>query len=136
MYTIFFMFNSEVNCHLGMQIFGSDPSCACYLKNLIETLFNCTTCRLTNIKVPQRCITFCWFDLLIAHSTCSIQSFFGFILQDFTARPDIADDCFLLASRCIRYCPQLFIPSAVFPSLVDCSMIGVTVQHRYKSVFL
>ncbi|KAG2675749.1 hypothetical protein I3843_12G021500 [Carya illinoinensis] len=54
-------------------------------------------------------------------------------IQEFTARPDIADDCFLLASRCIRYCPQIFMPSEVFPSLVDCSMIGVTVQHREAS---
>ncbi|XP_043813517.1 transportin MOS14 isoform X2 [Manihot esculenta] len=55
------------------------------------------------------------------------------VIKEFTARPDIADDCFLLASRCIRYCPQLFIPSAVFPMLVDCSMIGITVQHREAS---
>ncbi|XP_065876754.1 transportin MOS14 isoform X2 [Euphorbia lathyris] len=54
-------------------------------------------------------------------------------IKDFTTRPDIADDCFLLASRCIRYCPQLFIPSSVFPSLVDCAMVGVTVQHREAS---
>ncbi|KAG4932733.1 hypothetical protein JHK87_046735 [Glycine soja] len=87
---------------LGTEIFGSDPSCADYLKNLIEALFQHTTRLLTNI-------------------------------QEFTARPDIADDCFLLASRCIRYCPQLFIPSSVFPSLVDCSMIGITVQHREAS---
>ena len=53
-------------------------------------------------------------------------------LQEFTARPDVADDCFLLASRCIRYCPQLFIPSEVFQLLVDCSMIGITVQHGYS----
>ncbi|THF95546.1 hypothetical protein TEA_016239 [Camellia sinensis var. sinensis] len=55
------------------------------------------------------------------------------VIKDFTSRPDIADDCFLLASRCIRYCPHLFFPSAVFPSLVDCSLIGVTVQHREAS---
>ncbi|CAN0903227.1 Transportin MOS14 [Linum grandiflorum] len=55
------------------------------------------------------------------------------VIKDFTLRPDIADDCFLLASRCMRYCPQLFIPSQVFPSLVDCAMIGVTVQHREAS---
>ena len=85
-----------------IKIFGSDPSCADYLKNLIEALFQHTTRLLTNI-------------------------------QEFTARPDIADDCFLLASRCIRYCPQLFIPSSVLPSLVDCSMIGITVQHREAS---
>lgn len=93
----FLYLSSEV-----IKIFGSDPSCANYLKSLIEALFMHTTHLLTSI-------------------------------QEFTARPDIADDCFLLASRCIRYCPQLFIPSAVFPSLVDCSMIGITVQHREAS---
>ncbi|KAJ6676759.1 TRANSPORTIN 3 AND IMPORTIN 13 [Salix viminalis] len=84
--------------YLASEIFGSDPSCAYYLNNLIEALFKCTTCLLTNIK-------------------------------DFIARPDIADDCFLLALRCIRYCPQVFIPSTVFPALVDCSMIGITVTY-------
>ncbi|XP_021292481.1 transportin MOS14 [Herrania umbratica] len=93
----FLYLSSEV-----IKIFGSDPSCASYLKNMIEALFKHTTCLLTNIK-------------------------------EFTTRPDIADDCFLLASRCIRYCPQLFFPSAVFPALVDCSMIGITVQHREAS---
>ncbi|XP_015581100.1 transportin MOS14 [Ricinus communis] len=93
----FLYLSSEV-----IKIFGSDPSCACYLTNLIEALFKRTICLLTNIK-------------------------------DFTARPDIADDCFLLASRCIRYCPQLFVTSTVFPLLVDCSMIGITVQHREAS---
>ncbi|XP_054805645.1 transportin MOS14 isoform X2 [Prosopis cineraria] len=93
----FLYLSSEV-----IKIFGSDPSCSDYLKNLIEALFQHTTRLLTNI-------------------------------QEFTARPDIADDCFLLASRCMRYCPQLFIPSSVFPSLVDCSMIGITVQHREAS---
>ncbi|KAF3340567.1 transportin-3 isoform X1 [Carex littledalei] len=51
-------------------------------------------------------------------------------IEDFTARPDIADDCFLLASRCIRYCPDLFVPSSIFPMLIHCSMIGITIQHR------
>ncbi|XP_010272151.1 PREDICTED: transportin MOS14 isoform X2 [Nelumbo nucifera] len=90
----FLYLSSEV-----IKIFGSDPSCANYLKSLIESLFSHTTHLLTKI-------------------------------QDFTARPDIADDCFLLASRCIRYCPHIFVPSAIFPSLVDCSMVGITIQHR------
>ncbi|KAL3528279.1 hypothetical protein ACH5RR_007601 [Cinchona calisaya] len=85
-----------------IKIFGSDSTCANYLKILIESLFSQTTCLLTRI-------------------------------QEFTSRPDIADDCFLLASRCIRYCPQLFFPSPVFPPLVDCSMVGMTIQHRAAS---
>ncbi|CAN6449471.1 unnamed protein product [Victoria cruziana] len=69
---------------------------------------------------------------------CLIESLFGHTthlltkIEEFTARPDIADDCFLLASRCIRYCPQIFVPSSIFSSLVDCSMVGITVQHRYQ----
>ncbi|CAL9206600.1 unnamed protein product [Musa hybrid cultivar] len=90
----FLYLSSEV-----IKMFGSDPSCAGYLRNLIESLFSHTTKLLTTI-------------------------------QDFTARPDIADDCFLLASRCIRYCPDLFVLSSIFPSLIDCSMVGITIQHR------
>ncbi|XP_008802144.2 transportin MOS14 isoform X2 [Phoenix dactylifera] len=90
----FLYLSSEV-----IKIFGSDPSCASYLRSLIEALFSHTTRLLKTI-------------------------------EDFTTRPDIADDCYLLASRCIRYCPDLFVPSSIFPSLIDCSMIGITIQHR------
>ncbi|KAL9239561.1 hypothetical protein vseg_013870 [Gypsophila vaccaria] len=93
----FLYLSSEV-----IKIFGSDPSCSEYLRNLVEALFRRTACLLATIK-------------------------------DFTTRPDIADDCFILASRCIRYCPQIFIPSTVFPPLIDCAMIGITVQHREAS---
>nr|CAB3494419.1 unnamed protein product [Digitaria exilis] len=52
------------------------------------------------------------------------------VIKDFTARPDIADDCYLLASRCIRYCPNLFVPTEMFQRLIDCAMAGITIQHR------
>ncbi|CAA6655286.1 unnamed protein product [Spirodela intermedia] len=90
----FLYLSSEV-----IKIFGSDPSCASYLRSLIEALFGHTTKILTSI-------------------------------QEFTARPDLADDCYLLASRCIRYCPDLFVPSSIFASLIECSMVGATIQHR------
>ncbi|XP_010663227.1 transportin MOS14 isoform X2 [Vitis vinifera] len=41
----FLYLSSEV-----IKIFGSDPSCANYLKNLIEALFSHTTCLLKNIR--------------------------------------------------------------------------------------
>lgn len=53
--------------------------------------------------------------------------------QEFTSQPDVADDCFLLASRCIRYCPHLLIPTTMLPPLVDCAMTGITIQHRFSS---
>ncbi|KAK3157782.1 hypothetical protein QOZ80_2AG0127920 [Eleusine coracana subsp. coracana] len=71
-----------------------------------------------------------------SHLTSLIQILFGHTIQllrtiqDFTTRPDIADDCFLLASRCIRYCPDLFVPTEMFQRLVDCAMAGITIQHR------
>ncbi|KAG0561064.1 hypothetical protein KC19_9G034400 [Ceratodon purpureus] len=51
-------------------------------------------------------------------------------IQAFTSQPDVADDCFLLASRCIRYCPHLLVPTTMLPPLVDCAMTGITIQHR------
>ncbi|KAL3676845.1 hypothetical protein R1sor_026793 [Riccia sorocarpa] len=51
-------------------------------------------------------------------------------IQDFTSRPDLADDCFLLASRCIRYCPQLLVSSPILAPLFSCALAGITVQHR------
>ncbi|XP_078427860.1 ARM repeat superfamily protein isoform X2 [Wolffia australiana] len=64
-------------------------------------------------------------EALFGHTTKILSS-----IQEFTGRPDLADDCYLLASRCIRYCPDLFVPSAIFASLIDCAMVGATVQHR------
>ncbi|PKA55080.1 hypothetical protein AXF42_Ash003717 [Apostasia shenzhenica] len=90
----FLYLSSEV-----IKIFGSDASCASYLRNLILILFS--------------------------HTAKLLQT-----IQEFTYRPDIADDCYLLASRCIRYCPDIFVPSSIFSALIDCAMIGVTIQHR------
>ncbi|XP_031499892.1 transportin MOS14 isoform X2 [Nymphaea colorata] len=67
----------------------------------------------------------CLIESLFRHTTHLLTK-----IEEFTARPDIADDCFLLASRCIRYCPHIFVPSSIFSSLVDCSIVGITVQHR------
>lgn len=60
-------FKIECLIFLGLQIFGSDPSCAYYLKNLIEALFKRTICLLTNIKVSVLqamhvfyCLDFCY----------------------------------------------------------------------------
>ncbi|CAN6310792.1 unnamed protein product [Urochloa humidicola] len=64
-------------------------------------------------------------QILFSHTVQLLRT-----IQDFTARPDIADDCYLLASRCIRYCPNLFVPTEMFQRLIDCAMAGITIQHR------
>ncbi|GKU88768.1 hypothetical protein SLEP1_g2994 [Rubroshorea leprosula] len=103
----FLYLSSEV-----IKIFGSEPSCASHLKNMIAALFRRTTCLLTNIN--------------------------GVLTSDPSAlgvHPQTRQhDCFLLASTCFLYGPDLLIPSAVFPSLVYCSMIGITVQHLFSGI--
>ncbi|KAG5536762.1 hypothetical protein RHGRI_024256 [Rhododendron griersonianum] len=95
----FLYLSSEV-----IKIFGSDPSCADYLKILIESLFSHTICLLKTI-------------------------------QDFTSRPDIADDCFLLASRCIRYCPDLEASNSILTFLSDIFDISNSSQgEKYTSI--
>ena len=120
---------------LKHQLFGSEPTCSKFLESLILTLFNHTTKLLTRIQVTIQTfligvhVTKLLNDCFAYVDNCDF--IFYFFSQDFTVRPDIADDCFLLASRCIRYCPDLFCFSPVFPSLVDCAMIGITIQHRH-----
>ncbi|CAI5959333.1 unnamed protein product [Closterium sp. NIES-65] len=63
--------------------------------------------------------------VLFARTTASLQS-----LDDFTLKPDVADDCFLLASRCMRYCGHLFVPTPAFLAVLDSALAGLLVQHR------
>lgn len=54
-----FLFKEQLD--LLPQIFGSDPSCANYLKVLIESLFSHTACLLTKIQVQS----VAWFCILL-----------------------------------------------------------------------
>ena len=75
-------------------------------------------------------------SLCLASRGMSASTVLAFVMQAFTSQPDVADDCFLLASRCIRYCPHLLVPTTMLPPLVDCAMTGITIQHRYSFIFL
>ena len=142
-----------------LQVFGGDAACAGYLGTLISVLFGQTISMLTSIQVFIVCYSmlhYIWV-LLIRHSCRAVQAHNTFLVyytnvfhmiycvwtcdgmwsfQEFTSQPDVADDCFLLASRCIRYCPHLLIPTTMLPPLVDCAMTGITIQHRFSSLFL
>lgn len=49
-----------IDANLEWQMFGSDPSCANYLNNLIEALFIHTTKLLRTIQVLFPWLPFCW----------------------------------------------------------------------------
>lgn len=51
-------------------------------------------------------------------------------LHDVSARPDLADDTFLLAGRALSYCPSLVLHDAVLGTLLDVAIGGALVQHR------
>lgn len=57
-------FHFKQQLDLLPQIFGSDPSCANYLKVLIESLFSHTACLLTKIQV-QSVALFCISPLVM-----------------------------------------------------------------------
>ena len=51
-------------------------------------------------------------------------------LQEVGARPDLADDTFLLAGRALSYAPRLVLKPQLLPVLLDAVMAGLLVQHR------
>jgi len=51
-------------------------------------------------------------------------------LNDFNEHPDLADDFFLLAGRCLSYCPRSVLSAPVAAGLLDVSLAGLLVQHR------
>jgi transportin-3 len=65
---------------------------------------------------------------LLLAATRALQS-----LADVSARPELADDVFLLAGRGLSYAPRLVLaPSqpALLPALLDAAAAGALVQHR------
>jgi transportin-3 len=51
-------------------------------------------------------------------------------LREVSARPDVADDAFLLAGRALSYAPRLVITSRLLPVLLATVHSGLLVQHR------
>mmetsp|Transcript_1387 Transcript_1387/g.2422 ORF Transcript_1387/g.2422 Transcript_1387/m.2422 type:complete len:193 (+) Transcript_1387:196-774(+) len=54
----------------------------------------------------------------------------GLRVEDFDSMPDVADDLFLLAAKCLSHAPHLVLTPQNLPALVDCAMAGVLVQHK------
>ncbi|KAK9863642.1 hypothetical protein WJX84_000245, partial [Apatococcus fuscideae] len=51
-------------------------------------------------------------------------------LQDFSDKPDLADDTFLLAGRALHYCPASIATPTLLPMLLESASQGLLVQHR------
>ena len=52
-------------------------------------------------------------------------------LSDFARQPDMADDTFLLISRAVRYSRGVVLNAHMLPLILQASMAGVLVQHRW-----
>ena len=109
---------------LAPQLFSHDPSCAAALSSLMSVLLTQTLQMLPTLEVRN-----CQL-VSAAPPHCPPSMLLFFLPQSFTERPDMADDCFLMASRCVRYCPSLLLPLPIFPLLVDSACAGLIVQHR------
>ena len=105
-------------------MFGSDAKYGNDLSALLDVLFGQTVQVLREPKVSLPLLF--W----TTHEIRQISDRKLLPAQDFSADPDLADDCFLLASRCVRYCPTLVLASPRFPQLIDCGRMGMLVQHR------
>ncbi|GAB2213341.1 hypothetical protein Drorol1_Dr00021370 [Drosera rotundifolia] len=63
-----------------------------------------------------------------SRTTCLLTS-----IQDFTARPDVADDCFLLPSRCIR--DSIIVPRGpTITRILIASLTGALPSSRFETV--
>lgn len=51
-------------------------------------------------------------------------------LAEISARPDVADDTFLLAGRALSYAPRIVMTPQLLPLLLDAALAGMLVQHR------
>lgn len=51
-------------------------------------------------------------------------------LDDFTAHPDVVEEFFYLLGRCMTYCPDPIVTSPLLNSVLQCSVVGMHVQHK------
>lgn len=51
-------------------------------------------------------------------------------LNMFEHHPDVVDDSFILAGRCLRYCPKILVMSELIGPILDWGILGMHVQHK------
>ena len=69
---------------------------------------------------------------LLAMVEALAQTTFGFLqsLQDFVLHPDVVEELFYLMGRMMNYCPGPLLSSPLLPSLYQCAVVGMRLDHR------
>jgi transportin-3 len=64
--------------------------------------------------------------------TALSQTTFGFLqsVQDFVLHPDVVEEFFYLMGRMMTYCPAPLVASPLLPSLFQCAIVGMQLDHR------
>jgi transportin-3 len=64
--------------------------------------------------------------------TALSQTTFGFLQspQDFVLHPDVVEEFFYCMGRMMNYCPSLLVASPLLPSLFQCALVGMQLDHR------
>jgi transportin-3 len=64
--------------------------------------------------------------------TALSQTTFGFLqsMQDFVLHPDVVEEFFYLMGRMMNYCPAPLVASPLLPSLFQCAIVGMQLDHR------
>jgi len=60
------------------------------------------------------------------------QTAFGFLqsLQEFVLHPDVVEELFYCMGRMMNYCPDPLMASPLLPSLFQCAVVGMQLDHR------
>lgn len=70
------------------------------------------------------------FASLLSHVTSKTLSV---LAQNLENHPDLVEDYFDLCARYLIHCPEILLQEANTPHIIQCAIIGITIQHHHAS---